>query len=112
VVEMRELLRGRRRPRPLKQLDPRARLARLALEREIYRPRLVIVTLRLTADQIEKIDAERRIATSAGGVPSRCAAVRALIDDGFALRKIARPKEPPRREPFPIDTSWPKDLLR
>ena len=67
MAEMRELSRvGRRRPRPLKQLDQTARRSRLALERELYRPRLVIVTLRLTAEQIEKVDAERRIAGPEG----------------------------------------------
>ena len=101
MVEAQEFSRVRRRPRP----HHPPRLARLRLEAEIYRPRLVVVTLRLTPDQIAKIDAERRIPTSTG-VPSRCAVVRALVADGLAWRSIMRPKSrgPARgKQPFPID---------
>jgi hypothetical protein len=109
MAEYREFSRVRRRPRP----HHPARLARLKIEAEIYRPRLVPVMLRLTAEQIAKIDAERRI-PSPTGVPSRCAVVRALIDEGFAFRLAARPRTSGRGrgEPFPIDLDWPEDLLR
>jgi hypothetical protein len=103
MVEAQEFSRVRRRPRP----HHPARLARLKLEAEIYRPRLVVVTLRLTPEQIAKIDAERRVPTSTG-VPSRCAVVRALVDEGFAFRLAARPRTSgpmkparPKRTPFP-----------
>lgn len=79
----------------------------MKLEAEIYRPRLIPVMLRLTAEQIAKIDAERRIPTP-NGVPSRCAVVRELVDEGFAFRLAARPKSPPRApkgEAFFIDLS-------
>jgi hypothetical protein len=103
MAETHEFSRVRRRSRP----HHPARLARLRLEAEIYRPRLVVVTLRLTPDQIAKIDAERRIPTSTG-VPSRCAVVRALVDEGMAWRKAMRPKSsgparPARGMLFPIE---------
>jgi hypothetical protein len=100
MAEYRELSRVRRRSRP----HHPARLARLRLEAEIYRPRLIPVMLRLTVDQIAKIDAERRI-PSPTGVPSRCAVVRALIDEGFAFRLAARPRSsgPGRGVPYPIN---------
>ena len=110
MVEYRELSRIRRRSKP----HSPAWVARLKLEAEIYRPRLIPVMLRLTAEQIAKIDAERRIPTP-NGVPSRCAVVRELVDEGFAFRLAARPKSPPRApkgEPFHIDLTWPDDLLR
>ena len=83
----------------------------MKLEAEIYRPRLVVVTLRLTPDQIAKIDAERRIPDSRG-VPSRCALIRELVDEALAFRRSMRPKGPPRAPkgvPFEIDLSdWPE----
>jgi hypothetical protein len=95
----------RRRPRPLKQLDQRARIARLRLEAEIYRPPVVTFSIRLTVDQLAKIDAERRIPDSRG-VPSRCAMVRALLDEGLAFRRAARPRSsgPGRGEPFVFES--------
>jgi hypothetical protein len=58
---MQEFSRVRRRPKPVRELDRRARAARLRLEAEIFRPPLVIVTPRLTPDQIARVDDERRI---------------------------------------------------
>ena len=60
----------RRRPKPLRELDGRARAARLRLEQEIYRPRLVRLELRVTPKQLARMDAERRV-PDARGVPSR-----------------------------------------
>jgi hypothetical protein len=65
----------------------------------------------VTQEQLERIDAERRVA-DARGVPSRCALFRELVDEALAFRRSMRPKDPPRQrkgEPFFIDTS---DLVR
>ena len=104
MVEISELSRARRRrrPKPLRELDPTARNARLRLEREIYRPRLVPVLLRLPPDQLQRLDDERRIA-ACGNIPSRCATIRQLLDEALMWRRSMRPKDPPRRprgEPF------------
>jgi hypothetical protein len=101
VVEVPELSRVRRRPKPLRELDGTARAARLRLEREIFRPALRPLNMRLTVDQLLRIDEERRVADSRG-VPSRSALIRSLIDEGLAWRRAARPKEPPKpqRTPF------------
>lgn len=107
VSRVPELSRIRRRPRPLKELDGRARAARLALEQEIYRPHLIRLGLRVTAEQLSRIDAERRI-PDARGVPSMAALFRELVDEALAWRSSVRPKSPPRPprgEPFFIDTS-------
>jgi hypothetical protein len=97
-----ELSRMRRRPKPLSELDGRARAARLRLEQEIFRPHLVRLELRVTPQQLERLDAERRIEDSRG-VPSRAAVFRELVDEALAFRKSARPKSsgPGRGEPFP-----------
>jgi hypothetical protein len=101
----------RRRPRPLRELDQTARRARIALEEQIFRPQLIRLDLRVTPEQLERIDAERRVADSRG-VPSRCALFRELVDEALAFRRSMRPKGPPRRpkgEPFEIDLSdWPE----
>jgi hypothetical protein len=107
MFEVREVWElSRRKRRPLGDLDPTARNARLRLEREIFRPPLRSLNLRLTVDQLLRIDAERRIADSRG-VPSRCAMIRALVDDGLAWRSTMRPKSSgpgrTRGAPFPID---------
>jgi hypothetical protein len=88
MAEAPELPRVRRRP------QPQARLARLRLEAQIFRPRLVRQNLRFTPNQLQAIDAERRIA-DCRGVPSRAALIRALIDAGMAAI-CAFP-------PFPVD---------
>jgi hypothetical protein len=108
-----ELSRVRRRPKPLRELDQRARVARLALEAQIYRPPLIRLGLRVTPEQLQRLDAERRIA-DARGVPSRAALFRELVDEALSFRKASRPKSsgPGRGEPYPIDLSWPKDLPR
>jgi hypothetical protein len=84
-----ELSRKKRRPRPLRELDQTARRARLALEREIYRSPLVRLDLRVTPQQLEQLDAERRI-PDARGVPTRAALFRELLDEGLAWRKASR----------------------
>jgi hypothetical protein len=103
-----ELPRVKRRPKPLRELDQTARRARLRLEEQIFRPRLVRLGLRVTTDQLQRVDAERRIPDSRG-VPSRCAMIRSLIDEGLAWRSTMRPKTSgpmkparPKRAPFPI----------
>jgi hypothetical protein len=108
-----ELSRMRRRPKPLRELDGRARAARLRLEAEIYRPHLVRLELRVTPEQLQRLDAERRIA-DARGVPSRAALFRELVDEALAFRRATRPKSsgPGHGEPLYFDTSWPKDLPR
>lgn len=67
---------------------------------------MVTFSIRLTVEQVAQIDEERRIPTSTG-VPSRCAVVRSLLDDGLAFRRSMRPKSsgPGRGEPFYIDLS-------
>jgi len=97
----------RRRPRPLRELDSRARIARLRLEQEIYRPHLVRLDLRVTPEQLERLDAERRIHDSRG-VPTRAAMFRALVDEGLAWRSTMRPKSSGparagRGAPFPFE---------
>jgi hypothetical protein len=107
MSEIRELSRVRRRPRPLRELDGRARAARLRLEQEIYRPRLIPLNLRVTPEQLARIDEERRIHDSRG-VPSRSALFRELVDEALGWRSSVRPKSPPRQprgEAFFIDTS-------
>jgi hypothetical protein len=56
---------------------------------------------------------ERRVADSRG-VLSRCAIIRELLDEALSFRQAMRPKSSGagRGEPFPIDLTWPKDLLR
>jgi hypothetical protein len=56
----------RRRPKPLRELDQQARIARLRLEQEIFRRHLIRLDLRVTPEQLERLDAERRIADSRG----------------------------------------------
>jgi hypothetical protein len=98
----------RRRPKPLRELDQTARRARVALEREIFRPRLVRLLLRVTPEQLQRLDEERRVPDSRG-VPTRAALFRALVDEALAFRRAHRePPGPARGVPFPIDLSWPK----
>lgn len=103
MFEVSELPRKKRRRRPLRELDGRARAARLRLEAQIFRPPLRALNLRLTEAQLLKIDEERRV-PDYRGVPSRSALIRSLIDEGLAHRRMARPREsgPGRGEPF-----WP-----
>ena len=81
MSELAELSRKkrRRRPTPLRELDQRARRARLKLEQEIYRPHLVRLDLRVTPERLARIDAERRV-VDVRGVPSRAVLFRALVD--------------------------------
>ena len=94
VVEVKELSRVRRRPRPLKQLDQRARIARLALEAEIYRDPVATFSIRVTPAQLQQIEDERRTAAY-GSVPSRCALIRMLLSEALMFRRSMRPT--PRR---------------
>jgi hypothetical protein len=96
MVEVSELSRMRRRPRPLRELDQRARRARLQLEQEIYRPHLVRLDLRVTPEQLQRLDEERRIA-DCRGVPSRAALFRALVDEALGFRRAMRPSGGPGR---------------
>ena len=91
-----ELPHVRRRPKPLNQLDQTARRARLALERDLFRERLVRHNIRFTPGELQAIDDERRVAAY-GAVPSRSAMIRQLINDGLLLRKSMRPRDPPPR---------------
>ena len=105
MFKVSELPRKKRRPRPLRQLDQTARLARLALEKQIYRPRLIPLNLRLPPDQLQRIDDETRVAAY-GPAPSRCAMIRMLIDEGLAFRRSMRPRtRPTKGVPFPIEIS-------
>jgi hypothetical protein len=101
VSEISELPRKKRRPRPLRELDQTARHARLRLEREIYRPRLVPVLLRLPPGELQQIDDERRVAAY-GPIPSRCAMTRMLIREALMFRRAGRsPPKPPKGAPLP-----------
>jgi hypothetical protein len=61
---------------------------------------LVRLDLRVTPQQLERLDAERRIADSRG-VPTRAAMFRALVDEALAFRRASRPKHRAARgEPF------------
>jgi hypothetical protein len=76
------------------------------------RPRMRVMILRLPGEMIAALDNERRRYPK---IPARNAMARELIDEALSFRAAARPKEPPRPargEPFPIDLSWPKNLLR
>ena len=69
MFEVSELPRKKRRPRPLRELDQTARRTRLALEKQIYRPRLIPLNLRLPPDLLQRIDDETRVAAY-GPAPS------------------------------------------
>ena len=96
MLRVPELPRMKRRPRPLRDLDQVARVARRKLEVDLFRPRLVRHNIRFAPDELQAIDDERRVAAY-GAVPSRSAMIRQLINDGLLLRKSMRPKDPPRR---------------
>lgn len=96
-----ELPRKKRRPRPLRELDGTARRARLRLEAQIYRPRLISVNLRLTPNQLQALDDERRV-PAYGPVPSRCAMIRLMIAELLMFRRAGRPPPKPGKAPFPI----------
>jgi hypothetical protein len=92
VSEISELPRKKRRRR----LVPTARVARLRLEREIFREPLIPVLLRLPPDQFQRLEDERRVAAY-GSVPTRCGLIRQLISEAIMWRQSMRPKDPPRR---------------
>lgn len=100
MAEVSELSRVRRRPLPP------ARRARLELEAQLYRPRLVRQNIRFEPDELQRIDDERRV-PACGSVPSRAAMIRMLVAEGLMFRQMhrspARPKRPkrPKREPLP-----------
>jgi hypothetical protein len=96
MLRVPELPRMKRRPRPLRDLDQTARVARRKLEVDLFRERLVRHNIRFAPDELQRIDDERRVAAY-GAVPSRSAMIRQLINDGLLLRKSMRPKSPPRR---------------
>lgn len=101
MPEISELPRKKRRPRPLRDLNSTARRARLQLEREIYRPRLIPVLLRFTPNQLQALDDERRV-PAYGPVPSRCAMIRLMIEESLMFRRAGRPPPKPGRAPFPF----------
>ena len=78
----------------------------IALEREIFRPELVRLELRVIPEQLARVDAERRI-EDARGLPSRAVLFRELVDEALGARRALRPKSsgPGRGEPFYIDLS-------
>jgi hypothetical protein len=84
---------------------------RLALERRLMRPRMRAMLLLLPGEMIAALDNERRLYPR---IPARNAIARELIDEALSFRRAARPRSSGagRGEPFPIDTSWPKDLSR
>jgi hypothetical protein len=80
-----------------------ARLARLALEREIFRPHLVRQNIRFEPSELQRIDDERRVPSSEA-VPSRAAMIRQLIREAIAFRRANRsPPRPAKGVPFEID---------
>ena len=99
MVEVPELSRTRRRPLPP------ARRARLELEAQLYRPRLVRQNIRFELDELQRIDDARR-APAYGSVPSRAAMIRLLVSEGLLFRRLhglpPKPKRP-KRVPYPID---------
>jgi hypothetical protein len=111
VVEILEISRVRRRPRPLKELDGRARAARLRVEKQIFREPLIPLLLKFPEDQLQQIEDERRVAAY-GAVPSRAALIRQLIVEGLMWRRSMRPKSPPRAPkgvPFVGLEDWPNN---
>ena len=88
----------RRRRRPL----PPARFARLKLEAQLYRPRLIRHNIQFERGQLQQIDDERRVPCY-GAVPSRAAMIRQLITDAIMFRRVGRsPPRPPNGVPYPI----------
>ena len=96
VFKVPELSRVKRRPKPLRELDQTARRARLRIEEQIFRPQLIWLGLRVTPQQLERVDAERRIVDTRG-IPSRCALIRELVDEALAFRRAMRPSSGPGR---------------
>ena len=89
----------KRRRRPVSA----SRVARLRLEREIFREPLIPLLLKFPEDQLQQIEDERRIA-ACGAVPSRAALIRMLIGEALMWRRSMRPQSPPRPPrgvPFP-----------
>jgi hypothetical protein len=96
MVEVPELSRTRRRS------PPQARIARLKLEAQLYRPRLVRQNIRFEPGELQRIDEERRV-PSYGTVPSRAAMIRQLVAEAILFRRANRePPRPARGEPFAI----------
>jgi hypothetical protein len=81
---------------------PPARLARLALEREIFRPHLVRQNIRFEPRELQAIDDERRV-PSYGAVPSRAAMIRMLCREALLFRRTSRspPPKPTKGAPLP-----------
>ena len=57
--------------------------------------------MRLSPEMIAALDDERR--KYSAEIPPRNALVRELLSEALALRRLGRPKKPPRGVPFPID---------
>jgi hypothetical protein len=58
------------------------------LSRKFSEPHLVRLELRVTPEQLQRLDAER--IPDARGVPTRAALFRELLDEGLAWRKASR----------------------
>jgi hypothetical protein len=86
------------RRRPL----PPARVARLELEAQLCRPRLIRHNIQFEPGQLQQVDDERRVAAY-GPVPSRAAMIRMLIAEALVFRRAGRspPPRPAKGEPLP-----------
>jgi hypothetical protein len=102
VDKVPELPRTRRRP------QPQTRIARLKLEAQLFRPRLVRLNIRFTPGELQRIDEERRV-PSYGAIPSRAAMIRQLISEAIVFRRVNRsPPRPVKGVPFPLSLDWPQ----
>jgi hypothetical protein len=75
------------------------------------RPPTRVLFLRVPGEMIAALDNERRLYPK---IPARNAMARELLAEAMAFRRAARPKSSGagHRQPYPIDLTWPKDLLR
>jgi hypothetical protein len=80
---------------------PPARVARLALEEKLMRRPMRQVLMRLPHEMVDALDVERR--QYYDRIPPRNVVVRELLSEALALRRLGRPKKPPKGEPFHID---------
>jgi hypothetical protein len=73
----------------------------LALEKKLMRRPMRQVLMRLPPEMIAALDDERR--TYFDHIPPRNELVRELLGEALAFRRLGRPKEPPKGEPFHIE---------
>ena len=70
------------------------------------KPPMRQMLVRVPQEMVTALDAERRLYFD--HIPPRNEIVRQLLSEALALRRIGRPKKPPKGEPFEIDLSdWP-----